>query len=128
MNSPDLANILNDIDKSDGDLQIVISSTVPHLQISTVRNLASEILIEISQPNDIMLSFACKSRTANRYKSDQIAFFMKALTLGQTVSFRTNKEGLLGIQILLNVEDDKQICIEYFMVPLIDDSDDEVTL
>lgn len=128
MNSPDLANILNDIDKTDGDLQIIISPKEPHIQISTVRNLALEIAIEISQPNDIILSFACKSKMENRYKSDQITYFMKALSLGQTVSFRTNKEGLLGIQILLTVENDKQICIEYFMVPLIEESDDEITV
>lgn len=128
MNSPDLFNILNDIDKSDGDLQITISPTVPQLQISTVRNLASDVLIEISQPNDIILSFVCKKKTENRYKSNQIAFFMRALALGQTVTFRTNSEGLLGLQVLLTVENDKQICIEFFMVPLINDSDDELSI
>lgn len=129
-NSSDLACLLNDIDKSDGNLEIIISPSEPNIQITTIGGCGTEISIEVSQPSDMILSFLSINKTENRYKLNHISYLMKAFQLGQTVSLRTNKDGLLGIQILISIENDKQICIEFYLVPLLDDdsSDEDISV
>lgn len=121
LNPGDFLAFLNDIEKSENEIEIQISPRSPHIQFSTMTNVNSAIKVQIEKTSDMIYSFTSKEVTKYRYKWEHIRFMMRALSLGNSVSLRTDKEGLLCIQVIIVNEGPKQVCLEYFIVPLIDE-------
>lgn len=85
--------------------------------------LQDESKIEIAKSSDMFINYHCGSDSKARYKMSHFRFAMKAFSVATKVALRTDRTGLLGLQIMVLSEGDTQIYIEYFITPLVDDLD-----
>lgn len=120
---PDFANLFNEINKGVEDLQISISPKSPFFSITSQGLLQDECKVEIAKSSDMFISYHCSSETKARYRMTHIRFAMKALAVATKVALRTDRTGLLSLQIMALSDGDSQIYIEYFITPLIEEED-----
>lgn len=121
---PDFANLFNEINKGVGELQISISPKAPYFSIASLGLLQDESKVEIAKSSDMFISYHCTNETTARYRMTHIRLAMKALAVATKVALRTDRTGLLGLQIMAHSDGDSQIYIEYFVTPLIEEEED----
>lgn len=121
---PDFSNLFNEINKEVDELEIAILSKAPYFCITSLGMMQDESKIEIAKSSDMFITYHCGSDSKARYKMSHLRLAMKALAIATKVALRTDRTGLLGLQIMVLSEGDSQIYIEYFITPLIDDDDD----
>lgn len=117
----DFAQLLNDIHKSVEELEITISPKNPYFCIASLGMLQDESKIEIAKSSDMFISYYCSRQSRARYKMSHIRLALKALSIANKVALRTDRTGLLGLQIMVLSDGDSQIYIEYFITPLIEE-------
>lgn len=121
---PDFSNLFNEINKEVDELEMSILSKAPYFCITSLGMMQDESKIEIAKSSDMFITYHCGSDSKARYKMSHLRLAMKALAIATKVALRTDRTGLLGLQIMVLSEGDSQIYIEYFITPLIDDDDD----
>lgn len=119
----DFSNLFSEIHKSVEELEISISPKAPYFSITSLGMLQDESKIEIAKSSDMFITYHCGNESKARYKMSHIRLAMKALTLATKVALRTDRTGLLGLQIMVLSEGDTQIYIEYFITPLFEELD-----
>lgn len=117
----DFSNLFNEIHKSVEELEISISPKSPYFCIASLGMLQDESKIEIAKSSDMFITYHCGQQTNSRYKMSHVRLTMKALSIANKVALRTDRTGLLGLQIMVVSDGDSQIYIEYFITPLIED-------
>lgn len=117
----DFANLFNEINKSVEELEISISSKSPYFTIASLGMLQDESRVEIAKSSDMFITYHCSCESTARYKMSHIRLAMKAFAVATKVALRTDRTGLLGLQIMVLSEGDSQIYIEYFVTPLVDE-------
>ncbi|XP_055634970.1 uncharacterized protein LOC129774917 [Toxorhynchites rutilus septentrionalis] len=117
---PELFALLSEVDRNCEEIEILLSPDDPHIQISTYGELHSESNIEITSSSDMLISFHSTTKTSNRYAFAHFKLIMKTLTYASKIALRTNKDGLLGLQVMIENSDDSNIFVEYFIMPLCD--------
>lgn len=117
----DFSNLFSEIHKSVEELEISISPKAPYFSITSLGMLQDESKIEIAKSSDMFITYHCGSESKARYKMSHIRLAMKALTLATKVALRTDRTGLLGLQIMVLSEGDSQIYVEYFITPLFEE-------
>jgi len=73
-----------------------------------------------------METFYCKQTIQNKYNTQFFQYILKALQISSKVSLRIDGRGILCLQFLIFVEEDKASLVEYFFCPddqLIDDGE-----
>lgn len=116
---PDLANIFNEIDRTAEELEFLLSPKEPFFRITTIGVIQSETQVEVAKTSDMITTFRCKETTSMRYKMSHIKLAFKALLLSSKVAIRTDSSGLLGLQLIIQSDDEAQIYIEFFITPLV---------
>lgn len=119
----DFSNLLNEINKGVEILDISISPTAPYFSITSLGHLQDESRIEIAKTSDMFISYHCNTASQARYKMSHIRLALKALAAATKVALRTDKSGLLGLQIMVLSDGDSQLYLEYFITPLLEDID-----
>lgn len=119
---PDFANLFTEINKGVEELQISISPKAPHFTITSLGMLQDESTVEIAKSSDMFIAYNCNRMASTaRYRMTHVRLAMKALAVATKVALRTDRTGLLGLQIMALSEGEQQIYIEYFITPLVDD-------
>lgn len=119
--------LLSEMDKNSREIEVFLSPDSPHFKLSTYDELGSESCFEITNSSDMLISFHSTETTSNRYQFAHFKLVMRTLALSSKIALRTNKDGLLGLQVMIENSDNSNIFVEYFVVPLCDgDADDSV--
>ncbi|XP_031623191.1 cell cycle checkpoint protein RAD1 [Contarinia nasturtii] len=117
----DFAQLFNDIHKSVEELEITISPKIPYFCIESLGLMQDESKIEIAKSSDMFVSYYCSRQSRARYKMTHIRLALKAFSIANKICLRTDRTGLLGLQIMVLSDGDSQIYIEYFIAPLIEE-------
>lgn len=117
----DFSHLFNEIHKATEQLEITISPKSPYFAIESMGQMHDEAKVEIAKSSDMFISYHCSKETKARYKMTHIRLALKALAVASKVALRTDRTGLLGLQIMVLSDGDSQIYIEYFVTPLIDE-------
>lgn len=126
--APDFFALFGEIDRFCDEVEIFISPDSPHFQLTTFGELHSDSVIEIDNTSDMLISFNCTKASTNRYKFAHFRLVMKTLALGSKIALRTNRDGLLGMQVLIETGDSAQMFVEYFIMPLHMCEEEETTM
>lgn len=114
--APDFFALLSDLDRFCEEIEINLSPN--NFRLITLGELHNESNFEITNSSDMLISFNCTATSTNRYKAAHFRLVMKTLALGSKIALRTNKDGLLGMQVLIETGDNAQMFVEYFIMPL----------
>lgn len=121
LNGPDFFEILNDINKSNDELEIEFDSN-HNIKLRSCGLLRYETNVEIPRTCDTIISGTLKQATKFRYKFTYIKLILKTMVMSQRISLRTYVDGLLKVQLVISTGDeDNPIFVEYFVVPSIDE-------
>ncbi|XP_035900056.1 uncharacterized protein LOC118506691 [Anopheles stephensi] len=115
--------LLSEMDRNCEEIEVVIAPDAPHLVFRSYGELHSETSVEISNTSDMLITFSCTEASRNRYKFHHFRLAMRTLALASKVALRTNGEGLLGLQVMIENSDSSHIFVEYFILPLMSDGD-----
>ncbi|XP_058822195.1 cell cycle checkpoint protein RAD1 [Topomyia yanbarensis] len=110
--------LLSELDRNCDEIEVLLSPDSPSFKLSTFGELHSESNIEITDDSEMLISFQSTETTSHRYKFSHFKLVMGTLALASKVSLRTNKDGLLGMQVMIEISDSSQLFVEYFIVPL----------
>lgn len=120
----DFSNLLNEINKAAEDLEIYISPRAPYFRLTSHGvEQAVRSNVEVAKTSDTFLTFLCRKVSTTRYKMSHIRLAMKGLAIATKVALRSDKSGLLGLQIVVFAEGEATVHIELFVTPLLDDID-----
>ncbi|XP_058455021.1 cell cycle checkpoint protein RAD1 [Malaya genurostris] len=115
--------LLNELDRECDEIEVFLSPDDPRFKLSTFGENSAESNIEITDNGELLLSFHSTETTIHRYKFSHFKLIMNTLALASKTSLRTNKDGLLGVQVMIQSSDDFQLFVEYFIVPLCESHD-----
>uniref|UniRef100_A0A182MB63 Checkpoint protein n=1 Tax=Anopheles culicifacies TaxID=139723 RepID=A0A182MB63_9DIPT len=115
--------LLSEMDRNCDEIEVAISPDAPHLMFHSFGELHSESSVEITNTSDMLITFSCTDASRNRYKFHHFRLAMRTLALASKVALRTNSEGLLGLQVMIENNDSSHIFVEYFILPLMMDND-----
>ncbi|XP_058060181.1 cell cycle checkpoint protein RAD1 [Anopheles bellator] len=104
-------------------IEVIISPTAPHFKLKALGDPEMETEIEIKKTSDIFISFSCSEASSNRYKLNHFKHVMRTLSLATKVVLSTNTEGLLSFQVIIETLEDSLYYVQYFILPLVLDSD-----
>jgi cell cycle checkpoint protein len=116
--------LLHEINKNCEEIEFYLSPNVPYFRITTFGDLHAESSIEITNSSDILISFSCTTATKFRYKFHHIKLLMKTLAISSKVAIRTSKDGLLGLQVMIENIENSNLFVEYFIMPTVANEND----
>ncbi|XP_050535359.1 cell cycle checkpoint protein RAD1-like isoform X3 [Daktulosphaira vitifoliae] len=112
LRSSDFKDILNDIDNSSDYVEFTFSQEPEFFKILT-SGIAGKCSVEIPSKSEIIEQFVCNATISVKYKYRQVKPFLKCMNISQKTLIRTNEEGLLCCQFMVQV--DSHTCyMEYF--------------
>ena len=97
-------------------LTIVSSPTAPHLILSSSGPLGSATM-EFSKDPQLLETFQVTSRTVNTYKYSLIRGAGRAMAIATKVSIRTDEQGVLSLQFMIEVEGGGFSFVDFRFVP-----------
>lgn len=118
---PDFSNLFAEINKAVDVLEVMLSPRSPYFRLTSLGVIQSESNVEIAKTSDMFLSFECRAAFTTKYKMSHIRLATKALSLASKVAMRTDGTGLLSFQIMVMVDGEAQIYLEYYITPLADE-------
>lgn len=121
---PEFFQLLNDINKSAGELEIFLSPNEPHFKLTVLGVMQTDLNIQIAKTSGMIVRFLCQKTTKAKYKMSHIRMCLKALNLATKVAIRTDSKGLLALQIMVLPQSSPPIYIEFFVLPLVDEYGD----
>uniref|UniRef100_A0AAG5CP83 Cell cycle checkpoint protein RAD1 n=1 Tax=Anopheles atroparvus TaxID=41427 RepID=A0AAG5CP83_ANOAO len=116
--------LLSEMDRNCDDIEVIISPDAPHMKLQTFGELHSEASVEITNSSDMLITFSCTQASRHRYKFQHLKLAMRTLALSSKVALRTNNEGLLELQVMIDNNDSSHMFVKYFILPLMSQSDD----
>lgn len=119
----DFSNLLNEINKAAEELEIYMSPRSPYFRLTALGVVQAESNVEVAKTSDMFTTFSCQMMTTARYKMSHIRLAMKGLTVAMKVALKTDKSGLLEIQIKVLDEGAATINLVLFVTPLIAEDD-----
>lgn len=81
-----------------------------------------ESQMDISKNSEMVVLFQCKATATTRYAFSNIKRIFKVMACANKVSISTGDSGLLGIQMVVTVEE-KELYVEYYVSALYLDAD-----
>ncbi|XP_055608334.1 uncharacterized protein LOC129755735 [Uranotaenia lowii] len=124
---PEFFALLSDLDRNCDEIEIFLSPNSPHMKLCTYDEYQLESNVEITNCSDMLISFQSSEATTNRYKFSHFRLVLRTLALASKVALRTNKDGLLGLQVMIEYSEQANIFVEYFIMPLSGCDDLDVT-
>jgi len=99
-------------------LTIASSPTAPHFTLSSTGPLGSAT-VEFSKDPQLLETFQVPRRTVNSYKYSLIKGASKAMSIATKVSIRTDEQGVLSLQFMIEVEGGGFSFVDFRFVPFI---------
>ncbi|XP_022908395.1 cell cycle checkpoint protein RAD1 [Onthophagus taurus] len=116
MDAQSLVEVVSEMDQNSDELQILLSPDVPHFRMSAT-SVGGKTVLDICEYSDIVTKFECKKTRQFSYAFGYIRNILKVMNLASKVSISTSETGLLGLQLIINVNK-KQIFVEYYVMAL----------
>jgi len=117
MQSEWLKEAFEDLDPSMEVVSILVSPVAPYLRLST-NSVESSVDMEYPKNTDVIEIFQCEQTQLNAYRLKNLLHMLKALSLSKKTSLRTNERGMLSVQFLIHISDEKRVFVEFFCLPL----------
>src|SRR3954454_12003348 len=105
-------------------LDIVASPTAPYLSLSAVGHLGSAS-IDFGKRRELLETFTVAEKWTQSYKFEMIKAASEAMRLASKVSVRSDEQGVLSLQFMVEVEGGSISFIDFRFVPFLRDEDDE---
>ena len=106
-------------------LTIVSSPTAPYFTLSASGPLGSAI-VEFSKDPQLLETFQVPRRTVNTYKYSLIKGASKTMAIASKVSIRSDEQGVLSLQFMIEVENGGFSFVDFRFVPyLLEDGEGE---
>lgn len=118
VNSNQFVNLLAELDSSADVFELFTSPDAPFFKICTI-GILGECHIEIPKTSDLVVIFRCTTVCTAQYIFSYIKQLIKVMGLSTKVSISTSEQGLLGLQLIINTESDKQMYVEYYVTALL---------
>ena len=99
-------------------LTIVSSPTAPYFTISSSGPLGSAT-VEFSKDPQLLETFQVPNRTVNTYKYSLIKGASRAMAIATKVSIRSDEQGVLSLQFMIEVEGGGFSFVDFRFVPFI---------
>lgn len=99
-------------------LTIVSAPTAPYFTLSSSGPLGSAA-VEFSKDPQLLETFQCPSRTVNTYKYSMIWGASRAMGIATKVSIRTDEQGVLSLQFMIEVEVGAVSFVDFRFVPFL---------
>lgn len=99
-------------------LTIVSSPTAPYFTLSSTGPLGSAT-VEFSKDPQLLETFQVPSRTVNTYKYSLIKGASRAMAIATKVSIRSDEQGVLSLQFMIEVEGCGFSFVDFRFVPFI---------
>lgn len=119
LKATDIKEVFLDLDATSDWVEFLFSADPPNFRILT-RGIAGECQIDIPKSSDIVETFECSDTLCFRYKYSQLKPSFKSLSISSKVSIRSNEEGLICLQFMIQTESKQSCYVEYYCSPVID--------
>ena len=105
------------------DLTIVSSPVAPYFTLSSSGPLGSAT-VEFSNDPQLLETFQVPRRTVNTYKYSLIKGASRAMAIASKASIRSDEQGVLSLQFMIEVEGGGFSFVDFRFVPFLPDEDD----
>ncbi|XP_054160721.1 cell cycle checkpoint protein RAD1-like [Oppia nitens] len=121
LNAEPIVDFWKSCDLSSDHIEVGITADEPYLRWSTDSERA-RVHYNINKDSPDVEQFMHSEDVTNRYKMSLMKFTLKALINSSKLSIRTDADGLLSLQFMIRLKDDRdqpvEHCfVEYFIVP-----------
>ncbi|KAG5517886.1 hypothetical protein PMAC_000341 [Pneumocystis sp. 'macacae'] len=114
--SESLYDAIQELEFTSSDLLTIRSSPqYPYLRLSSVGTMGS-VIIEYTNEKDIIETFSCSNVVENSYKFSMIRHSMYAMSSAIKVSIRTDKNGVLSMQFMIETGESKYSFVDFRML------------
>lgn len=120
MRGSDFSLLLNDMHKAADALEIYMSPRSPYFKLTAYDDMQAKSYVEVNKTSEMFDAFACQMMSTARYKMSHIRLALKGLAIAEKVALKTDKSGLLEMQIIVHKGGDANIHLVLFVTPLID--------
>ncbi|KAI9027942.1 Rad1/Rec1/Rad17 [Hyaloraphidium curvatum] len=124
MQSEYLQDAVKELDPTAEKVTFTVQPQGPQFRISAV-GVTGSTEIDYSKDSDVMEKFHASGSSCFSYPINQILPALKALSQSVRTNIRTNKEGFLSMQHLIQISETQHSFVEFFVSPLEDDEDEE---
>jgi len=111
---------------SSSRLKVVASPNTPFFSLSATGALGSAN-VEFSKSRDLLETFTVTGRWTQYYKFEMVKEATEAMKLASKVSFRGDRQGVLSLQFMVEVEGAGISFVDFRFVPFIRGEEDEDT-
>lgn len=105
-------------------ITMVSSPTPPYFTLSSSGPLGSA-MVEFTKDPRLLETFQVPSRIVNTYKYSLLKGASRAMAIASKVSIRTDEQGVLSLQFMVDVENGGVTFVDFRFVPFIPEDDGE---
>lgn len=120
LRASDFREVLADLDSSSDFVEFFLSPDAPYFRITT-EGLAGKFQVDIPKNSNMIESFDCSQAMKAKYRYQQIKPCLKSLMIATKVSVRTNENGLICLQFMIQTESKQYCYVEYYCTPSIEE-------
>ncbi|KAG4305185.1 hypothetical protein PORY_001355 [Pneumocystis oryctolagi] len=114
--SEPLYDAIQELEFSSSELLTIRSSPQhPYLRLSSVGTMGS-VIIDYTNERDVIETFSCQSIVENSYKFSMIRHSMHAMSSAIKVSIRTDENGVLSMQFMIETGEGKYSFVDFRML------------
>ncbi|KAL7753623.1 checkpoint clamp complex protein Rad1 [Sorochytrium milnesiophthora] len=122
MKSSWLRDALSQFDQTCERVSLLVSPHAPNLRVAA-QGITGITEVECSRSSDVIESFAVTEEQTFSYPYATLVQCMRALALSSRISLRINGQGILNLQVMINVTKTETAFVEFVMMPLDKDLD-----
>lgn len=122
----EISSMTNSTSTTSSSLTIIASPHSPYLSLSASGSFGSSS-IEFSKSRDLLETFSVARRWSQSYKFEMIKAAAEAMRLASKVSFRSDRQGVLSLQFMIEVEGGAVSFVEFRFVPFVEEEDGSET-
>lgn len=113
-----LKEVWNDLDLTSDHMRLTLDEN-EGLTFAT-KSQYGAIESSIGSKSEMVSQFRCEGVQTNSYPMAIVKCGLKALGQSSKTSLRTNRDGLLSIQYMLNMTEETKCFVEFFCLPTLD--------
>ncbi|KTW32106.1 uncharacterized protein T551_00788 [Pneumocystis jirovecii RU7] len=114
--SESLYDAIQELEFTSSELLTIRSSPqYPYLRLSSVGTMGS-VIIDYTNEKDVIETFSCSSVVENSYKFSMIRHSMHAMSSAIKVSIRTDQNGVLSMQFMIETGEGKYSFVDFRML------------
>lgn len=120
----EISSITNSLPSTSSRLTIVASPSSPFLSLSATGPLGS-CAVEFSKSRELLETFTVPRRWGQTYKFEMVKVASEAMRLASKVSLRSDGQGVMSLQFMVEVDGGAVSFVEFRFVPFLRGEDDE---